>query len=290
VGDYQEKAWKVYENMKVFILITSTMARLSQEGDPITWNKEFQNLTLTERSEFCSELPLFPLCERTIPLRGSIFSKNMEFASVGSYGCWCDISNDLKANSKGDPVNELDTYCKQLHHNYNCVHMEYQCNPRSLDRQLGEYSIPIMIFISTYSLETLCAWGNPDNPCGEATCIVEGHFLRNAFAPFFRGDSYWQEMWHDKSYRHKEIGGKFDTETQCVSTKNTDGMRLNYNNESLAKLKGDLKIIDADPSDRTYLHHKHHQKQCCGEYPNKHEFFVDRKMCCNGRVERKGSC
>ena len=150
------------------------MARLSQEVDPLAWNTEFHNLTVTQKEEFCAELPLFPLlkteiknlirninqtpttdffkckkcqiklfsssfffqfsCDYAIPLRGSIFSKNMEFATVGSYGCWCDLHNDLKAKSMGEPVNELDAYCKQLHHNYNCVHMEYQCNPRSLDQ------------------------------------------------------------------------------------------------------------------------------------------------------------
>ena len=93
-------------------------------------------------------------------------------------------------------------------------------------------------------------------------------------------------MWHDETYQHHEFGGEFDAELQCTSAENIDGLRFRFDKSSgnSAKQDEEWEELTSDPGLR-FL-----SKRCCGEYPYKHEYFVNRKSCCNGRIENKGSC
>ena len=46
-----------------------------------------------------------------------------QISQLKNYGCWCyfDDENSMKINGlgKSKPVDEIDTFCKQLHNNYN---------------------------------------------------------------------------------------------------------------------------------------------------------------------------
>jgi len=251
------------------------------------WKALYNNLTENDRDQFCKELPGFPLCRQG--LRGSVFSGNMQLMSKAqNYGCWCDILNGLIKKSHGKAVNALDEACKQLHHNYNCINIENDCNPRTLDSSKSDYEVPILIFVPSFDIKSLCAAANENNGCGEDTCIAEGTFLRDTFAPLFRGDSEWTSMWNDENYQHVESGGLFDYELECEG--------LDFRSFSYEDSYGDDAYDTSNTSSFVATNGNGHeyspqqQKECCGVYPNKQEYWTNLKMCCDGKIESPGYC
>merc|ERR1712178_407179 len=91
-------------------------------------------------------------------IRGTAFDGQMLLFSSATpkYGCWCDLENSLKRASNGDPVNDLDRACRDLHHNYNCITIEDpSCNPRTLDASVGEYNLPISALLKAHSISLI---------------------------------------------------------------------------------------------------------------------------------------
>ena len=44
---------------------------------------------------------------------------------INDYGCWCYFE-DQHGQGKGQPVNDVDEYCKQLHQGYDCAKIDSQ--------------------------------------------------------------------------------------------------------------------------------------------------------------------
>ena len=210
--------------------------------------------------------------EICLGLKGTAFDGQMLVLSAADkYGCWCDIGNQLKRSSNGDPVNALDSACRDLHHNYNCITIEDAgCNPRTLDASAGEYNLPISALSPLLTVEAACESGNVVDSCAYNTCVAEAYFLRQTVAPVYAGDSDWTNMWNDSTLQHSPEGS-FDYEGTCgVST---------------GGVSGSCPPEGCDPQSSTF-----HEKQCCGAFPVKVAFFTHRAMCCNDVVSPLGTC
>jgi len=209
--------------------------------------------------------------ELCLGLKGTAFDGQMLLLSAASrYGCWCDLENSLKRSSNGDPVNNLDNACRDLHHNYNCITIEdASCNPRTLDASAGEYNLPISALSPLMTVEGACASSNAVDSCAYNTCVAEAYFLRQTVAPVYAGNSDWINMWNDGTVQHAP-DGSFDYAGSCgVSSGGVSGS---------CPPEG----CGGDPD--------FHDKQCCGAFPAKVAFFTHRAMCCSDVVSPLGTC
>jgi len=220
-----------------------------------------------EAGEWVEETP-----EICLGLKGTAFDGQMLlFSYANRYGCWCDIENQLKRASNGEPVNALDTACRDLHHNYNCIRIEdNNCNPRTLDASAGEYNLPISALSPLVTVEDACGGDNVVDSCAYNTCVAEAYFLRQTVSPVYAGNNNWIDMWNDSSLQHFPEGS-FDYEGTCgVSTGGVSG--------SCPPEGCDPPVSDI------------HEKQCCGDFPVKVAFFIHRAMCCSDVVSPLGTC
>lgn len=213
--------------------------------------------------------------------RGSAFQGQMMLLSAATqYGCWCDISNDLRRHSHEPPVNELDQACKTLHHNYNCISKDhFGCDPRSLDTEKNEYVLPLVIFAPSVNIGEICSDANVNNPCGRDTCIVEAEFLRTTYAPVYNGDEKWLNMWEDNRYKHEMIGGDFNFYRDCSVD------RPSVNNGGNGGGAGGNGEKNPRPTEFKPL-----PNECCGSLPSRNEFSPSFHVCCDGNVEDLGTC
>ena len=220
-----------------------------------------------ENGEFVAGTP-----EICLGLKGTAFDGQMLMLSAAvSYGCWCDLGNQLKRSSNGDPVNDLDSACRDLHHNYNCIKIEDPtCNPRTLNAAAGEYSLPISALSPLVTVEAQCAGYNIGDSCAYNTCVAEAYFLRQTVAPVYAGNLDWTIMWNNSTLQHSPEGS-FDYEGTCGVS--TGGVSGSCPPEGCNPPSSDI-----------------HEKQCCGAFPTKVAFFTHRAMCCNDVVSPLGTC
>ena len=238
--------------------------------------ENFQSLNDTEIINQCQKFPNGTepeVCTGTT--RGTVFDGQMMIiAAASQYGCWCDIANSLRKRTNGEPVNDLDTACMDLHHGYNCITIDDgSCDPRTLDAALGEYSLPLSALSPLVDYFTACASANPGNTCGYNTCVVEANFLRITMTPVFTGDQDWIDMWNDNTLVHAPEG-TFDYEGTCgVTTGNTG------NGDGCGPNGCGPGSIGAGPT-----------KTCCGQYPYRQAYFTDRAQCCDDVISPLGNC
>ena len=163
----------------------------------------------------------------------------------------------LRRKGKGQPVNDLDQACKDLHHGYNCIKIDdSECNPRTLDASQNEYTLPLTAISPLVDPDQACQDANPGDTCGYRTCLVEAQFLITTYQPVYAGNQTWIDMWNDMTFVHQPDGG-FDFENQCIGRPGIGPA-------------GD--------------------KQCCGQYPYRNAYFTARKQCCNDVISPIGAC
>ena len=263
----------------VAAFITTALANLN------SIEYQWRNLTIQEKvsqcedfknesGEFISGTPNICL----IGLRGTFFTGQMVmFSSASNYGCWCDIGNDLRRGSNGDPVNELDTACRDLHHNYNCITIEDPtCNPRTLDAGAGEYQVPINALSPLSTVEDACAASNQIDSCAYNTCVSEAYFLRQTVTPIYAGDQTWTEMWSDEEFIHTP-DGQFDYADRC-------GV------EPTGVAGGFSFDLQQNPCGPGGCSVNINRKQCCGDFPRKTAYNPIIAMCCSDVVSSIGTC
>ena len=175
------------------------------------------------------------------------------------YGCWCDFPGNMDIKSRSEPVNDLDSACKVLHNNYECISMDHTCDPRSLTED--DYAIPLSALspFDTSDVFTSCSNANT-NSCGRDTCIAEINFFKTTLSPIYMGDADWNAMWADTTNMHSP-DGTFDYSTQCMAS--GPPRTPTENTSSLA---------------------------CCGSYPFRTPFNTGRSVCCGENLEAIGSC
>jgi len=254
--------------MKLFSIFAFIAPVFSSVNKQDSWNGALNKLSTKDFRKQCQafkkgktyvpETPDFcPGSQKKT--KGTAFDGQMMLISAAdNYGCWCDIANGLRAGA-GKPVNALDSACRDLHRNYDCMTFDDPtCLPRELDAssENPEYKLPISALSPLTTPEAECADYNAINTCAYKTCVVEAQFLRTTVSPVHAGDFDWIDMWNDKSIEHTPAGQFDPSAAQCFNdSPNT-------------------------PND----------KQCCGEHPSRFPYNTYRVQCCNGEISPLGNC
>lgn len=213
-----------------------------------------------------------------------------------NYGCWCDLGDNLRRPSHGQPANALDHACMDLHHGYNCISIDYpECDPRILDSALNEYILPLSVLSPQVDVNTVCEQYNQGNICGELTCKVEGQFLSDTYSPVYQEDQDWWNMWHETSLLHLENGGRFDFEANCMEPVVIGG--ASNGGSSVDQIGGASKGVSNGFAPVSQLSSSSvktpfgtGEKLCCGVYPLRNSYFTDRAQCCNDLISPIGTC
>jgi len=193
---------------------------------------------------------------------GSCVDQKEYQKTLRGYGCNCFPmdSNDewdgmavWNFASRGEPVDELDSACKEAFKRYKCLEQDFASG------QLTDEATcqPGMLF--EYHLDAagniVCGpEGNPeyasgDNACKLAACEIERAFSMRAFAV---------------------VGNTMNNSGKKLAFQ--DGNKKNYEIECVAR--------PGPPRDA-----------CCGSYPDRKPYSADLQSCCeNGNVRSFGSC
>merc|ERR1711981_1328458 len=103
---------------------------------------------------------------------------------LDEYGCWCYFYDNV-GRGKGQPIDEVDGFCKTLNEGYECAIRDSEdegisCTPWEVAYVSGTGS--------GSDLFTSCQNLNADN-CAARACSVEGNFVEQMFALFISGNS-----------------------------------------------------------------------------------------------------
>merc|ERR1711881_109783 len=103
---------------------------------------------------------------------------------LDEYGCWCYFYDNV-GRGKGQPIDEVDGFCKSLNEGYECAIRDSEdegisCTPWEVSYISGTGS--------GSDLFTSCQSLNADN-CAARACSVEGNFVEQLFALFLSGNS-----------------------------------------------------------------------------------------------------
>lgn len=209
--------------------------------------------------------------------------------NINGYGCWCYFEKDDIHKGKGEPVDEIDQFCRYLLEGYQCSHMDFEnessennltitesnrCYPWLINYNagvdIGNYyngADPKDILVGN------CKERNPDNSCAERSCIIEGYLVMNIVDAFFQGIKV------DDSLRHSN---GFEVEKRCKKPKphnpfptedpnnpdNGGNGNDGSNNGNTTPPLGDGKNI------------KSGDLACCGEYPIRAPYNTEHRGCC----------
>lgn len=126
------------------------------------------------------------------------------FENIDGYGCWCYFHDD-HGKGKSQPVNQMDAFCKLLHEGYDCAMMDSELEG-------GDFCVPWEVNYNAANVGfgdvvEQCNVRNPDDPCGNRACIVEGWFVTSIFQMFLSGGVMDMEPQHE--------GGNFDINENC---------------------------------------------------------------------------
>jgi len=134
--------------------------------------------------------------------QGANLETSSAMAPLSDYGCWCELGTH--GNGKGQPQDEFDQFCKDLHKGYACIQMDHMtvgagfCEPWSVDyvSAIADLNvdgapgplnliIPVSINEIDEAME-VCENSNTDD-CAVKACKVESYFYIRVFAASFEG-------------------------------------------------------------------------------------------------------
>jgi len=95
-------------------------------------------------------------------------------SDIGGYGCWCYIDG-AHGKGRGKPLDMVDAECKVLHHNYECLIMDEECQVLPWD---ATYTRDINVFMALFNedesaLITACESANIGDQCAINVCKTE---------------------------------------------------------------------------------------------------------------------
>lgn len=98
------------------------------------------------------------------------------------YGCWCYFEQTA---GRGQPIDELDTYCKQLQDGYKCIiddttNAGAPCVPWTQSYS-SAFGSGFPSGITSDNMISLCDTLNAAGSCAAMTCKVEGWFVQQFF-------------------------------------------------------------------------------------------------------------
>ena len=185
--------------------------------------------------------------------------------NIREYGCWCNTASDWQVG-RGEPVDSMDTACRNVHHSYKCLAAE-GCN-----KDLPWVTAPELI---DGSFQWTCAINGDEKifpdpveaDCAVKACTIGTHLIASIHNLYLGGEAITPAHVHigtdfeQMDFMGNVVGtipGEFDFDAECVAI---PGIR---------------------------------DKKCCGPYPYRREFDVNIGECCveNGfeRIRSCGQC
>jgi len=185
--------------------------------------------------------------------------------NIVNYGCWCYFGTEGHGKGRGEPVNQVDEFCKNLHDGYQCIVLDAEsegqqnCVPWEVDYTTS----PSMVA----DLTELCTRKN-DNNCAIRTCIVENLFITSIFQAFISGYTL------DDSF--SALNG-FDQEETCFP-KMMETTEKPVGAHGGGGYGGNSNLIS-----------ENQESMCCGDYPHR---FPHKKLagkeCCGSKSYDSG--
>merc|ERR1712046_442283 len=103
--------------------------------------------------------------------RSSMILTMVDLLQLLEYGCWCYFDGDY-VRGRGEPVDEFDNLCKQLHQNYVCASMDAELE-EDLECIPWETEYQVFSFYSySMDIEDECKRKNPISICEQRACII----------------------------------------------------------------------------------------------------------------------
>lgn len=186
-------------------LLASTMALVSAQETPRPAGE-----TIVHGTSSLSEL-----AHQYNELLGNSTERGLTGQDMGllnNYGCWCYFEEN-HGYGRGQPVDELDTYCKQLHDGYECIISDSvdegtPCIPWE-QTYTSAFGFGFPSGLSQSDIDTNCDANNVADSCSARTCKVEGWFIQQYFSYTTQGGVI------DAANRH---ANGFDVNVSCPIT------------------------------------------------------------------------
>ncbi|CBY23866.1 unnamed protein product [Oikopleura dioica] len=180
-----------------------------------------------------------------------------------NYGCFCSPSQIGQPDSNwlgvGNPVDEIDHLCHDLHKSYNCLKVDYgkECSPTTPYNWELQNDVPVCV--------------DEVGTCAGDVCQLDMFFARSLISVA----SKWSAKYH--------ILNGFDREAECGNPSNQPDLPPVANldtdsGKSSGSGSSSNKSSDTGP-------------QCCGFGLNRHIFHVGTHQCCqDGTSKLAGEC
>jgi len=217
--------------------------------------------------------------------RSNMILTMVDMLQLLEYGCWCYFDGDYM-KGRGEPVDDFDNLCRQLHHNYVCASMDAEaekdllCLPWEADYQVFSF------YSYSMDIEMECIDKNPNNECNQRACIIEMTFVLRLM-----------QQYHMGAYPHDEYQAwaGFDVET-CLPNNTIAEYQYSMDNmvsELVEKLETEIidEVVQIEETLEEFergldMQFEYPEKMCCGRYPDrfpyKPKFGVT--QCCGWRT------
>lgn len=126
-----------------------------------------------------------------------------DMGMLDQYGCWCYFESD-HGSGRGQPVDDVDKFCKTLHDGYSCIMMDSEswddvCIPWEVEYEsaIGAGGLNGM---SIEELRSECEVKNGKNTCESMVCAVEGWFVQSFFLYSVSGGTLNPENVHENGF------------------------------------------------------------------------------------------
>lgn len=171
-------------------------------------------LSMASFSKMKQELKMLSRKATSRSISGQIGAA-MQF--IDEYGCWCYFDSDYVLG-KSKPVDQVDSFCRDLHNGYDCVIMDVNttCVPFEANYNSG--------LTEDGTLLDNCIENNPGDTCLQYSCVVEGHFVERIFEYFVSGQIIDQSFKHENGFDTSKTAGcplkvgPKSPERQCCGT------------------------------------------------------------------------
>ena len=130
-----------------------------------------------------------------------------DFAAIQNYGCWCHWQDDRPVGGHGQPIDEIDAWCKSLSQGYDCCEHDNdettssfgECEPQTISYSPSNYDINSLVQNCDTSNDISSSF------CANCACKVEGLFV-----------SKWNEFKNNSGLVNpNNQGNNFDREAEC---------------------------------------------------------------------------
>ena len=138
---------------------------------------------------------------------------------IKKYGCWCYLDDTYRENARAQPVDTIDSICRELINGYKCATMDAEDIGEECDAQQITYTQFNFFGREEEHLEVDCTALNPDDICARRACMIEALFVFHIGTHlFFNGVEARPD--YNSDMVHISEGGTFDPEVECLGITN----------------------------------------------------------------------